>query len=156
MLKSRGGKQMNEERPHAVRLEEVKTEFFKDGVSSTFVSNKAWDIGMYFMEPEMDTIVFSTEEEDDGSAEEWYGWAYEFYLVLVGEFTIWYGKDPEALRNKDGPHNVVRAGEVVSFPPGYKYLVRNTSKIPGTFFWGKSAPLKGVKMRENTPLKELE
>lgn len=146
---------MAEEKPHKVQLEEAKTEFFKDGVSSLFVSNNTWDIGMYFMEPELDTIVFSTEKEDDGSAEEWYGWAYEFYFVLVGEFTIWYGKDPDALRRKDGPHNVVKTGELASFPPDYKYLVRNTGKIPGAFLWGKTAPLSGVKMRENAPFKVL-
>jgi hypothetical protein len=58
-------------RPSVARLSDVSTVVFKDGLDTKFVSNSAWDLGMYFMEPGMTTIVFSTEEKDDGTAEEW-------------------------------------------------------------------------------------
>lgn len=147
---------MKAEKPRVIRLSDVKTDFYKDGVDTQIASNEAWDLGMYFMEPGMDTIVFSLEEEDDGTAEEWYGASYEFYFILVGEFTVWYGKDAEQLRKKVGPCLVLKAGELASYPPGWKYLVQNIGKIPGTFFWGKSAVPKGVTPRENPALKSIE
>ena len=139
---------MEEVKPNATRVEDVKTEVYKDGKLTKYVSNEAWDLGLYFMEPGMTTIVFSTESEDDGTADEWYGKAFEFYYIVQGEFTVWYGKDADVLRKREGMKMVLREGDVVSYLPEWKYMVQNTGKIPGTFFWGKTAPPKGADVRE--------
>ena len=138
-------------KPSVTRLSDVRTEFFKDGLETRFVSNIAWDLGMYFMEPGMTTIIFSTEDKDDGTAEEWYGSAFEFYYIVTGQFTVWFAKDAVKLKKKKAPSLVLNEGEVASYPPGWKYMVQNTGKVPGTFFWGKTAPHEGVKTRLNKP-----
>ena len=139
---------MEEAEPSVTRVGDVKTEVYRDGKLTKYVSNEAWDLGLYFMEPGMTTIVFSTESEDDRTAEEWYGRAFEFYYIVQGEFTVWYGKDAEALRKHEGKKMVLREGDVVSYLPEWKYMVQNTGNIPGVFFWGKTAPPKGTDQRE--------
>jgi len=143
-------------KPSVTRLSDVSTEVFRDGLETRFVSNSAWDLGMYFMEPGMTTIIFSTEDKDDRTAEEWYGHAFEFYYIVTGQFTVWFSKSAKSLRDKKAPSLVLNEGEVASYPPGWKYLVRNTGNIPGSFFWGKTAPLKGAKIRLNKPLKIIK
>ena len=49
--------------------------------------------GVCHMEPNQESCVFSLEEEDDGTALHYYGPADEFYYILEGEFTLWWGKD---------------------------------------------------------------
>lgn len=147
---------MDEEQPSATKVSDVRTEVYKDGLQTIFVKNKAWDLGLYFMEPGMTTIVFSLEETDDGTADEWYGPSYEFYRIVQGTFTVWYGKDATDLRKRSGPNIVLREGDVVSYPPGWKYVVQNTGKIPGSFFWGKTAPKAGIRLREFEPSKIIQ
>lgn len=147
---------MNGMKPSVTRAEDVKTEVYKDGMLTKYVSNEAWDLGLYFMEPGLTTIVFSTESNDDGTADEWYGRAYEFYFIVQGEFTVWFGKDAESLMNRNGPKFVLKEGDVASYPPEWKYIVQNTGKIPGSFFWGKTQPPKDAKMREIEMLKLIE
>ena len=147
---------MEEAEPSVTRVDDVKTEVFKDGVFTKYVSNEAWDLGLYFMEPGLTTIVFSTESDDDGTADEWYGRAFEFYYIVQGEFTVWFGKDTEALRRREGKKIVLREGDVVSYLPEWKYMVQNTGKIPGAFFWGKTAPPKGADVREIESLRVIE
>ncbi|MDH4123262.1 MAG: cupin domain-containing protein [Thermoplasmata archaeon] len=142
--------------PMVSRMNDMKTEIGADGLLTKFVSTEVWDLGLYFMEPGMTTIVFSTEEKDDGTAEEWYGWSYEFYYIVQGEFTVWYGKKADDLKRKRTPKLVLKEGDVVSYPPNWKYMVQNTGKIPGSFFWGKTAPRKDVKMREIAPSKIIK
>jgi mannose-6-phosphate isomerase-like protein (cupin superfamily) len=138
---------MKDQVPSVTRLSDVQTEIGADGAETRFVSTECWDLGLYFMEPGMTTIVFSTEEEDDATADEWYGWAYEFYCIVQGEFTVWYGKKADDVRRRKSPKLLLRQGDVASYPPNWKYMVQNTSKIPGSFFWGKTAPLRGVNQR---------
>ena len=147
---------MEEEKPSVTRVADVRTEVYKDGLQTTFVKNRAWDLGLYFMEPGMTTIVFSLEETDDGTADEWYGPAYEFYMIIQGVFTVWYGKDANGLRKKDGKTIVLNEGDVASYPPGWKYIVQNTGNVPGSFFWGKTAPKEGIRMREFEPSKIIQ
>ena len=142
-------------RPSVTRLSDVSTESYKDGLETKFVSNSAWDLGMYFMEPGMTTIIFSTEANDDGTAEEWYGSAFEFYYIVTGQFTVWFAKKANDLRKKKASSLVLNEGDVASYPPGWKYMVRNTGSIPGAFFWGKTAPHKGAKVRLIRPLKSI-
>lgn len=139
---------MEESKPNVTRVEEVKTEVYKDGMLTKYVSNDAWDLGLYFMEPRLTTIVFSTESDDDGTADEWYGKAFEFYYIVQGEFTVWYGKDADKLRKRESEKLVLREGDVASYVPEWKYMVQNTGSIPGVFFWGKTAPPKGTGVRE--------
>ncbi|UCE91022.1 MAG: hypothetical protein JSV90_06245 [Methanobacteriota archaeon] len=147
---------MEEEKPNVTRVSDVKTEVYKDGLQTTFVKNEAWDLGLYFMEPGMTTIVFSLEETDDGTADEWYGPSHEFYMIAQGVFTVWYGKSAAELRKRSGQSFVLQEGDVVSYPPGWKYMVQNTGKIPGSFFWGKTAPKPGIRMRELEPTKIVQ
>jgi len=147
---------MVEEKPRVVRLSDVKTEVYEDGLQTLFVSTPAWDLGLYFMEPGMDTIIFSLDEKDDGTADEWYGASYEFYYIVVGEFRVWYGKNAEEIKTKSGPSLDLRQGDLASYPPGWKYLVQNVGKIPGCFFWGKSTVPEGVTPRENSPVKIIK
>ena len=147
---------MEEEKPSVTRVSDVLTEVYKDGLQTTFVKNKGWDLGLYFMEPGMTTIVFSLEETDDGTADEWYGPSHEFYMITQGVFTVWYGKDANDLRRKNGPNMTLNEGDVVSYPPGWKYVVQNTGRIPGSFFWGKTAPKPDIRMREFEPSKIIQ
>ena len=57
------------------------------------------DIGVCHMEPGDETCVFALEEEDDGTAPHQYGPCDEFYYILEGEFTVWWGKDTSKLDN---------------------------------------------------------
>lgn len=147
------GKTKKAMRPMAVRPGDMKTVVFKDGIASSAIATEVWDLGLYFMEAEMDTIVFSLEAKDDGTADEWYGPSHEFYYILSGEFTIRYDTDADRLRKKKSNRFIVRAGDTFAFPPGWKYQVKCTSGFPGSFFWGKSAPPKGVKERLIPPMK---
>jgi mannose-6-phosphate isomerase-like protein (cupin superfamily) len=116
---------------------------------TTIVSEeKAGDVGLYFMPPGKQTTVFSMEEEDDGTADEYYGPCHEFYYILVGEFTMYWGKDKSKLRTGNENKLVLKAGELGHWTPGWKYSVKNTGDVPGTFFWGLSRPPKGTKTRE--------
>jgi len=141
------GKTKKAKRPTAVRPKDMKTVVFDDGIASSAITNEVWDLGLYFMEAGMDTIVFSLEKTDDGTAEEWYGPSHEFYYVLSGEFRISYDTSAERLRKRKSRSFVVREGDAFAFPPGWKYQVKCTSNYPGSFFWGKSAPPKGLKGR---------
>ncbi|MGQ9587807.1 MAG: cupin domain-containing protein [Thermoplasmata archaeon] len=149
------GKTKKATRPSAVRLADTTTVVFDDGIATSFISSDVWDLGLYFMEPGMDTIVFSLEQKDDGTADEWYGPSHEFYYILSGEFTISYDTDAQRLKKRKSPNYVVRPGDAFAFPPGWKYQVRCSSDIPGSFFWGKSAPPKGVKERLIPPVRTL-
>ena len=104
-------------------------------------------VGLYFMEPGAQTTVFSLEENDDGTAEEYYGPCYEFYYILIGEFTIYWGKDAAEIRNGTANKLHLKAGEMGYYPVGWKFSAKNTGKVPGTFFWGLSKQPEGIKRR---------
>ena len=52
----------------------------------------------------------------------------------------------------DGKANKLnlKAGNLGHWVKGWKYSVKNTGKVPGTFFWGISSPPKGTKTRNYT------
>ena len=56
------------------------------------------EVGLYFMPSGKQTTVFSLEEEDDGTADEYYGPCHEFYYIIVGEFTMYWGEGTSKLR----------------------------------------------------------
>ena len=104
-------------------------------------------IGLYFMPPGELTTVFSMEYEDDGAADEYYGPCHEFYFIICGEFTMYWGNDASKIKAGKSEKLVLKAGEVGYWAPGWKYAVKNTGSVPGTFFWGISRPPKGTRRR---------
>ena len=104
-------------------------------------------VGLYFMQPNAQTTVFSLEDEDDGTADEYYGPCHEFYYILVGEFTMYWGKDASEIRKGKANKLHLKAGDMGYWSRGWKYSAKNTGKVPGTFFWGLSAPPRGMKHR---------
>ena len=98
--------------------------------------------GVCHMAPGDETCVFSLEEKDDGEALHYYGPADEFYYILEGEFTLWWGNNASKLNN----HFILKKGDCTYFPTGYKYKAKNTGKVPGKFFFYMSNP-EGVQLR---------
>lgn len=107
-------------------------------------------IGLYFMPPGEMTNVFSMEYEDDGTAEEYFGPCHEFYFILCGECTMYWGKDASEIRAEKSENLVLKAGEVGYWPPGWKYAPKNTGSIPVTWFWGITRPSKETAVRYGT------
>ena len=103
--------------------------------------------GLYFMEPGSQTTTFSLESEDDKTADEYYGPCFEFYYLLVGEVTMYWGKDAEKVIKGEENELLLKAGDVGCWEIGWKYSARNTGDIPAVFFWGLGAPPEGVKRR---------
>jgi mannose-6-phosphate isomerase-like protein (cupin superfamily) len=139
--------------PRPVRLEDAIANTHFGGTIAMFVHTDCWDSGLMFVAPGHDTAVFSMEETDDGTADEWYGPVQEFYYIVAGEFTISYDTDAGRLRQKQSPSYKVRAGEYAVHPVGWKFQVQCTSAIPGTFLWCKYIPPGlAVKERLQMPL----
>jgi len=104
-------------------------------------------VGLYFMQPNAQTTVFSLEDEDDRTADEYYGPCHEFYYILVGEITMYWGKDALELRKGEANKLHLKAGDMGYWSRGWKYSAKNTGKVPVTWFWGISAPPRGMKPR---------
>jgi mannose-6-phosphate isomerase-like protein (cupin superfamily) len=105
--------------------------------------------GLWIMKPGTETRVFSLEDEDDGTTGAWFRACHEFYYVLVGEFTVWWGTDATKIKSKKTDKFVVKEGEYLHLARGWKYMTTNTGKVPGTLFWGMTSPPKGTKIRRN-------
>ena len=99
-----------------------------------------WTLGMYFIQPGVQTTVFSMEEVDDGTADEYYGPCHEFYYILVGEFTMYWGEDAAKVREGTSNKLHLKAGDLGHWPKGWKYSIANTGNMPGTWFWGITRP----------------
>lgn len=139
--------------PRPVRLEDAKAGIHFGGTIAMFVHTGCWDSGLMFVAAGHDTAVFSMEETDDGTADEWYGAIQEFYYIVAGEFTIRYDSDAGRLRRKESPSYQVRAGEYAVHPVGWKFQVQCTSATPGTFLWCKqNPPGQAIKERLQLPL----
>ena len=103
--------------------------------------------GLYFMEPGSQTTTFSLESEDDETAYEYYGPCFEFYYLLSGEVTVYWGKDAEKVLRGEENELLLKPGDFGCWEKGWKYSAKNTGDIPATFFWGLGAPQEGVKRR---------
>jgi mannose-6-phosphate isomerase-like protein (cupin superfamily) len=99
-------------------------------------------IGISEMEPGDETCVFALEAEDDGTALHQYGPCDEFYYILEGEFTVWWGKDASKLDN----FYTLKKGDCTYYPTGWKYKVGNTGDSPGKFLYYMSSP-PGIQRR---------
>ena len=133
--------------PRAVRIADAAANRHYGGMISLFVNTNCWSTGLMYVEPNNDTSIFSIENEDDGTADEWYGPTQEFYFILAGEFTVQHDTDAARMRRRESPSYVVHAGEYAVHPVGWKYQIRCTSKTPGTFLWCKHIP-EGIVIRE--------
>jgi mannose-6-phosphate isomerase-like protein (cupin superfamily) len=94
------------------------------------------NIGVCHMEPGDETCVFAIEAHDDGTTPHQYGPCDEFYYVLEGEFTVWWGKDADALDSS----YVLNKGDCTYYPTGWKYRVKNTGNVSGKFFYFLTNP----------------
>ncbi|HMG57593.1 MAG TPA: hypothetical protein VK601_29035 [Kofleriaceae bacterium] len=133
--------------PRAVRIQDAVANTHFGGTISLFVHTDCWDTGLMYVAQGGDTAVFSMEDTDDGTADEWYGPTQEFYFIIAGEFTVSYDTDAARLRRKESPKYVVRAGEYAVHPVGWKFQIQCTSQTPGTYLWCKHIPA-GVVIRE--------
>ena len=94
------------------------------------------NVGVCTMQPGDETCVFAIEAHDDGTASHHYGPCDEFYYILEGEFTVWWGTDAGALDES----YVLEMGDCTHYPTGWKYKVRNTGDVPGRFFYFLTSP----------------
>jgi mannose-6-phosphate isomerase-like protein (cupin superfamily) len=99
-------------------------------------------IGVCHMVAGDGTCVFALEEEDDGTAPHQYGPCDEFYYILEGEFTVWWGKDAANLDHS----YLLQVGDCAYYPTGWKYQVKNTGTTPGKFLYFMSSP-PGIERR---------
>ncbi len=109
-------------------------------IKSLFEVKNVGDLGVCYMEPGDETCVFAIEEDDDGTAPHHYGPCDEFYYILYGEFTVWWGKDADGLDQS----YVLKEGDCAYYPTGWKYKVKNTGDSPGKFFYYMSSPRNGT------------
>ncbi len=100
------------------------------------------NIGVCNMQPGDETCVFALEAHDDGTTPHHYGPCDEFYYILEGEFTVWWGTDASKL---DASY-VLRKGDCTYYPSGWKYKVANTGDVAGKFFYFMSSP-PGIERR---------
>ncbi len=114
------------------------------------VQGEKQQLGHYFMAPGAKTNVFSLEDQDDGKAEEYYGAVDEFYYILVGEFTMFWGIDADRVRDGRSESLLLKPGDLGYWARGWKYSVRNSGAAPGTFFWGLTLPPADSPRREFT------
>lgn len=138
----------NEIKPRVVSEGDVRTvgpghdddHYISVPIKELYAIDHVGDIGVCFMEPGDETCVFGIEEEDDGTALHHYGPCDEFYYILHGEFTVWWGKDANNLED----YYVLKEGDCAYYPTGWKYRVKNTGDKPGKFFYYMSAPRGGT------------
>ncbi len=119
-------------------------------VFAGIVRGEKQHLGLYFMKPGATTNVFSLEDRDDGTAREYYGPVDEFYYVLVGELTMFWGRDAAEVGAGRSDRLDLRAGDLGYWSRGWKYAVRNTGGVPATFFWGLTLPPPESPRREHT------
>lgn len=138
-------------KPKAIRTEdcESRPDNLSPGCHITYISNeeRVGGIGLYNMLPGKQTNTFSMEASDDGTADEYYGECHEFYYILVDQFAMFWSEDVSEIQNGTANKIHLKAGDLGSWTPGWKYSVKNIGKAPGTFFWGITRPPEGVKRR---------
>ena len=100
------------------------------------------NVGICYMEPGDETCVFALEAHDDGTTPHQYGPCDEFYYILEGEFTVWWGTDADALEDS----YVLQPGDCTHYTTGWKYRVRNTGNVPGKFVYFLTSP-PGIQRR---------
>jgi mannose-6-phosphate isomerase-like protein (cupin superfamily) len=138
-------------KPRVMGMDEWKSgpDDLSPGCDITFIADieEVGKVGLYFMAPGKQTNTFSMEATDDGTADEYYGPCHEFYYILVGEFTMYWGEDVSKIQEGTANKLLLKAGDMGYWTPGWKYSVKNTGKVPGTHFWGLTKPPQGTECR---------
>ena len=111
-------------------------------IKQFFSLKNVGNIGVCHMQPGDETCVFALEADDDGATTHQYGPCDEFYYILEGEFTVWWGKDAAALDES----YILKKGGCTYYPTGWKYKVKNTGDVPGKFFYFLTSP-PGIERR---------
>jgi len=138
--------------PRVLKIKDFKTNGVDPYVPACWYTEIAemegfGEFGLYVMSPGAQTTVFSLESEDDGSADEYYGPCLEFYYVMAGEVTMYWGKDAESVRRGEGEQLLLEAGDFGRWEKELKYSARNSGEIPALFFWGLGEKPPGVDKR---------
>lgn len=137
-------------KPTVVREKDVKTfgpghdesHYISVPIKQFYSLENVGNVGVCMMAPGDETCVFAIEARDDGTAPHHYGACDEFYYILEGEFTVYWGKDADALDNA----YVLEPGDCAYYPTGWKYRVKNTGSAPGKFVYFLTSP-PGVSRR---------
>jgi len=138
--------------PHVLSIKDFKfngVDIYVPGARYTEIVNVEGygRLGLYFMPPGAQTTVFSLESEDDGTADEYYGPRFEFYYLLSGEVTVYWGKDVETVRRGEAERLLLGAGDFGCWEKEWKFSARNTGDVPAMWFWGLAEAPPGVKER---------
>ena len=131
-------------KPQVVREQDVKmfgpghdeSHYISVPIKQLYSIEAVGNVGVCFMEAGDETCVFSIEESDDGTTLHHYGPCDEFYYILEGEFTVYWGTDAEALDD----FYVLTKGDCAYYPTGWKYRVKNTGDTPAKFFYFLTSP----------------
>ena len=94
------------------------------------------------MAPGEETCIFAIQEQDDGTVPHHYGPCDEFYYILEGEFTVWWGSDVDAVDE----NYVLKPGDCTHYNTGWKYKIKITGDGPGRFFYFLTNPM-GIEHR---------
>ena len=92
--------------------------------------------GLYFMEPGSQTTTFSLESKDDKTADEYYGPCFEFYYLLVGEITMYWGKDADKVIRGEENELLLKAGEFGCWVKRVEVLCQEHRRHPCHIFLG--------------------
>jgi mannose-6-phosphate isomerase-like protein (cupin superfamily) len=138
--------------PRVLRIKDFKTNGVDPYVPGCWYTEIAdmegfGEFGLYVMSPGAQTTVFSLESEDDGTADEYYGPRLEFYYLISGEVTMYWGKDAGSLRRGEGGRLLLEAGDFGRWEKESKFSARNSGEIPAMFFWGLAERPPGVDER---------
>ena len=136
--------------PRVVREGEVETfgpghdesHYISVPIKQYYSVENVGNVGVCTMQPGDETCVFALEAVDDGTVPHHYGACDEFYYILEGEFTVWWGTDAAALDHSF----VLKPGDCTHYTTGWKYQVRNTGQVPGRFFYFLTSP-PGIERR---------
>ena len=138
--------------PRVLRIKDFKTNGVDPYVPGCWYTEIAdmegfGEFGLYVMLPGAQTTVFSLESEDDGTADEYYGPRLEFYYLISGEVTMYWGKDAGSLRRGEGGRLLLEAGDFGRWEKESKFSARNSGEIPAMFVWGLAERPPGVDER---------
>jgi len=75
-------------------------------------------------------------------------------LLLAPTANTLMGKGAVKLREGRANRLLLKAGDMGYWSLGWKYSVKNTGKVPGSFFWGISRPPKGIERRAVSEIPE--
>ncbi|MDH5450565.1 MAG: hypothetical protein OEZ21_04200 [Candidatus Bathyarchaeota archaeon] len=140
-------------KPKVLTVKKVSTSYNISVPIKHLIDFPNLEIGMCVeMGPNMETVVFSMEEEDDKTFTTYYGPCHELYYVIEGELTMYWGKDAEKLRSGTSEKFVMHPGDIGHWVPGWKYRAKNTGTVPVKFLYCITRTPPGYKYRRTPGL----